>query len=120
MNSKRLVEIERRIKKIKLQLQDINVIRPGSLTRQYKKPKEQAGAYYQLSYMRQMKSRTDYVRICCVSEIERQIRDYKRWKKLIDQWVELGIEYSKLAMKLKVQQMSLISSSKSKQDKKRI
>jgi hypothetical protein len=49
--------------------------------------------------MRQMKSRTEYVRAHCLPEIKRQVRDYKRWRKLVDKWVELGIEYSQIAMK---------------------
>jgi hypothetical protein len=34
-------------------------MRPGSLTRQYKDPQHQAGAYWQISYTRRMKSRTE-------------------------------------------------------------
>ena len=37
-------------------------MRPGSLTRQYKDPQHHTGAYWQISYTRQMKSRTEYVR----------------------------------------------------------
>lgn len=99
MNEKRLAQIEQQIEKIKTQIQEFGVIRPGSLTRQYKDPRNQAGAYYQLSYMRQMKSKTEYVRPHCIPEIKRQIRDYKRWRKIIDRWVELSIQHSQIAMK---------------------
>jgi hypothetical protein len=34
----------------------------GSLTRQCEDPQHHAGAYWQISYTRQMKSRTEYVR----------------------------------------------------------
>jgi hypothetical protein len=38
----------------------IEEMRPGSLTKQYKDPKQQTGAYYQLSYTLDMKIRTEY------------------------------------------------------------
>ena len=46
-----------------------------------------------------MKSRTEYVRAPFVAEIQQQIRDYKRFKKLVARWIDLGIEYSRLSMK---------------------
>ena len=37
-------------------------MRPGSLSRQYKDPSARTGAYWQLSYTHNMRSRTRYVR----------------------------------------------------------
>lgn len=79
----------------------IGEMRPGSLTLQYKDPENQAGAYYQISYTLDMKSRTEYVRKECVSDIRKQIANYKRFKKLSSEWIALSIEHSKLSMKLK-------------------
>ena len=77
-------------------------MRSGSLTRQYKDPPPPpTGPYYQLGYTLDMKSRTDYIRKDCVSEVRRQITRYKRHKQLNAEWVSLGIELSKPAMKLK-------------------
>ena len=45
MTNKRLDEIRKRIDKIKAELAAIGDMRPGSLTRQYKDPKNQSGAY---------------------------------------------------------------------------
>jgi hypothetical protein len=98
--NKRLAQIERRIEKIKEELTGIGEMRPGSLTRQYKDPEAQSGPYYQLSYTLDMKSRTEYIRRNCVNDIRRQIRNYKRFKKLCAEWVALGIEHSRLTMKL--------------------
>jgi hypothetical protein len=98
MSDKRIQQIERRIDRIKQALMRIGPMRPGSLSRQYKDRKNQTGAYWQISYTRQMKSRTEYVREEWVPEIRRQIANHKRFKKLIDQWVELDIERSKIAM----------------------
>jgi hypothetical protein len=100
MTNKRLDEIRKRIHKIKAELAAIDDMRPGSLTRQYKDPENQSGAYYQLSYTREMKSRTEYVARDCVREVRREIANYKRFKALTAEWVDLGIEHSRLKMKL--------------------
>jgi hypothetical protein len=75
-------------------------MRPGSLTRQYKDRKNKTGAYWQISYTRRMKSRTEYVREEWTAEIRQQIATHKRFKRLIDQWIDLDIERSKLAMQI--------------------
>ena len=100
MANKRLAQIEKRIDKIKAELTGIGDMRPGSLTRQFKDPKAQSGPYYQLSYTLDMKSRTEYIRRDCVSDIRRQVSNYKRFKTLTGEWIALGIEYSRLTMKL--------------------
>ena len=100
MSQKRMKQIERRIARIKEELQTMGPMRPGSLTRQYKDPENSAGAYWQISYTRQMKSRTEYVRREWVTEVRKQIATHKRFKRLIDQWVDLGIEHSQLAMQI--------------------
>jgi hypothetical protein len=100
MSRKRIRQIERRIARIKEGLQKMGPMRPGSLTRQYRDPENSAGAYWQISYTRQMKSRTEYVRREWVTEVRKQIARHKRFKRLIDQWVDLSIEHSQLAMKI--------------------
>ena len=100
MTNKRLNEIRKRIDKIKAKLAAIDEMRPGSLTRQYKDPKSQSGPYYQLSYTREMKSRTEYIARECVREVRRQIVSYKRFKALTTEWIALSIEHSRLKMKL--------------------
>ena len=100
MSEKRMQQIEQRIEGIKKALLEIGPMRPGSLTRQYKDPKQRTGAYWQLSYTRQMKSRTEYVRQEWVKALHRQIATHKRCKRLIDQWIDLSIKQSKLAMQM--------------------
>ncbi len=90
----------RRIARIKEALQEIGPMRPGSLTRQYRDPKERIGGYWQISYTRQMRSRTEYVRREWVAETRRQIATYKRFKRLVDQWLSLSIEHSQLCMRI--------------------
>ena len=100
MTNKRLDKIRKRIARIKAEMAAIDDMRPGSLTRQYKDPENQSGPYYQLSYTREMKSRTEYIARDCVREVRRQIANYKRFKALTDEWIALSIEQSRLKMKL--------------------
>lgn len=100
MDNKRKVQIERRIKKIKSSLQEIGAMRPGSLTRQFRNPKEQTREFFQLSYTHQMKSKSEYIRPEFVKSVKGEIDNYKRFRRLVDEWVALGIEYSRLRMKL--------------------
>lgn len=100
MSEVRLRQIEARIEGIKAELVKLPpVLRPGSLTRQYADPPEKKGAYWQVSYTRNMKSKTEYVRPDCVSSVRNQIAAYKKLKKLFDEWVELGLEASRLIMR---------------------
>lgn len=99
MNS-RLNQIDKRIEKIKEELLRIEAMRPGSLTKQYKDREKQEGAYYQLSYTLDMKSRTSYIPKEFVRDVKAQIKSYKRHKALNAEWVKLSIERSQLAMKL--------------------
>ena len=73
-------------------------MRPGSLTRQYKDPQHLAGAYWQISYTRPMKSRTEDVRREWAKELRRQIATHKGLKRLVDQWIDLSTEHSRLTM----------------------
>src|ERR1039458_2359099 len=100
MSQKRIQQIEQRIDRIKKALLEIGPMRPGSLSRQYKDPPHQAGAYWQISYTRRMKSRTEYVRREWVKEIRRQTATHKRFKRLVDQWIDLSIEHSRLTMQI--------------------
>ena len=100
-DARRLEQIAQEIERIKRQLHQIGIVRPGSLTRQYKVPSRRAGAYYQVSYTQRMKSRTAYVRAPFVNEVRQQIRDYRKLKTLVERWVALGIEHSQLSMRLR-------------------
>ena len=95
MQHKRLKTIEKQIRGVKRELGRIGPMRPGSLTCQYKSPKEKKGAFYQLSYTHNMKSRTEYVRKEFVRDLQRQIANYRRFRVLTKRWVDLAIEYSR-------------------------
>ena len=106
MSKKRIRQIERRIARIKENLERIGPMRPGSLKRQYRNPKERIGAYWQISYTRQMKSHTEYVRPEWEPDIRKQIATYKRFTRLVEQWIALNIERSKLRMQIAKQDRS--------------
>ena len=97
---KRISQIQRRIEKIKQQLLNIGEMRPGSLTMQYQKPKEKKGGFYQISYTYKMKSKTEYVRPEFLKDLKRQVVNFKKFKKLMKEWIDLAIEHSQLKMKI--------------------
>jgi hypothetical protein len=105
MENKTFFQIEKRIQTIKAQLQDIGPMRPGSLTKQYRNPKEGTGEFFQLSYTYKMKSKTEYVRPQFVGPVREQIRNYKIFKNLVEEWVALGIQYSQLSMKADIDRL---------------
>jgi hypothetical protein len=88
----------KRVERIKAELVTIDEMRPGSLTEQLKKPNDQRG-YYQLSYTHGGRSRTEYVSRDFVRDVRRQVVNYKRFKVLTAEWIDLSIEQSRLKMK---------------------
>ncbi len=100
MTDKRLVRIGQQIEGIKRELMGIGELRPGSLTKQYRNAEEKKWEFYQLSYTHKMKSKTNYVRAHHVAEIKEQIKTYNKFKKLVEKWIALAIEHSKIKMDL--------------------
>ena len=97
---KRKKQIEKDIEKIKQSLLEIGEMRPGSLTRQHPKADKKRQGYYQISYTYKMKSRTEYVKQEFVKKLRNQIKTFKKFKKFIQEWIDLSIEYSKLIIKI--------------------
>jgi hypothetical protein len=100
MQAKSLRTFDRQIQRIQTQLAQLGPMRPGTLTRQYRQPDRQQGAYYQLSYTYQMRSRTEYVPKRQVAMVRKEIAVYQRYKKLTAQWVDLALQRSRLRMQL--------------------
>jgi hypothetical protein len=99
MKTTRIDQIRKRIERIKAELVAIDDMRPGSLSKQFKDPDAQRGAYYQLNYWQGGKTRTDYVSRDFVRDVRRQVANYKRFKALTAEWIDLSIEQSRLKMK---------------------
>jgi hypothetical protein len=112
MSAARLRTIERRIQRIKDDLATIGEMRPGSLSKQYnvcgtpgcrcKDPEnpKRHGPYYQLSYVHRKKSTSQFIRPEFVEETREQIAEYRRFKKLGDEWTSLALEHAKLKLEL--------------------
>jgi hypothetical protein len=97
---KQLDPIEKKIARIKEELRRIGEMRPGSLTYQYQRPKEKKGGFYQISYTYRMRSKTEYVKAEFVQDLKGQIATFKRFKKLMQQWIDLAIRYSQMKIRL--------------------
>jgi hypothetical protein len=99
-----LSEIERRIEAIQHRLIHLGPMHPGSLGEQYnvcgkatcrckdpKKPQKH-GPYYQLSYTWRGKSTTRFVRPERVEGTQQKVANYKRFRELVNEWVDLEVE----------------------------
>lgn len=103
-------KLKNKIESVKQELLKIGEMRPGSLSKQYsacQKPgckcvdpvnPKRHGPFYQLSYSHRGKSTTQFIRPQFVAEVRRQIRAYKKFRSLTDEWVALSLELAKLKM----------------------
>ena len=89
-------QIEKNIKGIKKELMEIDDMRPGSLSQQSRKTKEKYGSYWHLSYTHRNKGHTEYIRSAVVKQIQGEVENYRYFRELIDRWIDLSIEKSKL------------------------
>lgn len=94
MQAKSLKKIDGQIQRVKDRLAALGPMRPGTLTRQYRKPRERQGPFWQISYTHQMKSRTEYVRESELTPVRQEIAAFRRYKKLTARWVELALQRS--------------------------
>ncbi|MCP4761591.1 MAG: hypothetical protein GY870_07400 [archaeon] len=105
-------DIDKKILSIKKQLNNLDDIRPGSLSKQYnvcgkagcrckdeKDPKKH-GPYYNLSYTYKGRGTSEYIPEGYVGELKCRINNYMKMKTLIDEWIALSINKSKIEIKL--------------------
>jgi hypothetical protein len=96
--------IKRQIEHLKQQLAELGPMHPGSLSEQYnvcgkpgcrckdaKKPQKH-GPYYQLSFTWRGKGRTRFVRAERLAEVRQKLANFKRFRELTDEWVDLVVE----------------------------
>ncbi len=91
--------IQKRVQSIQRQLSQLGPMRPGCLSLQFRKPKQKTGAFYQLSYTYQMKSKSEYIPQELVSQIQPELAEFKRYRELTAEWIDLCIELSRLKIK---------------------
>jgi hypothetical protein len=97
----KILQIEKKINDVKKKLMSIEDMRPGSITQQYRKSRksESYGTYWSLSYTFNKKGHTEYIRNELASEVKIQINNYKKFKKLTDEWIELSIQLAQEKLK---------------------
>jgi hypothetical protein len=95
--------LEREIETIKQTLLTLGPMHPGSVSRQYQvcgnpacqclhptKP-QRHGPYYKLAYVHRGKPVCRFVRAGCVEAIKARLAAYKKFRALMDKWIELSI-----------------------------
>lgn len=103
----------RRINEIKEELYALGLMRPGSLSKQYnicgnptcrckdKENPQKHGPYYQVSYTWRGKSTTQFIKEEKVEDVSEQLQNYKRFRELIQEWVDVSVQIARLGRKKK-------------------
>jgi len=103
--------LQQRINRLKTQVTALGPLRPGSLSRQYnvcgkpgcrcKDPKapRRHGPYYQLNYVYGGKKTSEFVRSEDLKRVRTQLANYKRFRRLTDQWIGLALKQARLELK---------------------
>jgi hypothetical protein len=98
-----LDRLGREIDSLKQGLLAIGPMHPGSASRQYQvcgnpacrcmhpKHPQRHGPYYKLAYVHHGKPVCRFVRADCVAAVKDRLSAYKRFRALIDKWIELSI-----------------------------
>jgi len=100
-------KLEKRVEEIKGKLARIGEMRPGSINEQLtvcgnsscrcadpKRPRKH-GPYYQLSYVHQGKSTTQFIQKELVGAVRAQLANYKNFKALTTEWVDIALTLAK-------------------------
>lgn len=106
---RKIQQLENKIAKIKAELATLGELRPGSLSEQYNvcgrpncrckgSPPRRHGPYYQLSYTRNGKSSSRFVKQPELAAVRRQVENYARLRTLVDRWIDLATELSELKL----------------------
>jgi hypothetical protein len=74
---------------------ELGPMRPGSISKQCRDRENEKGVYYQLSYTHKMRSRTEHVWPEHLKELRAEIAEYKKFKQMTGELIDLSIELSK-------------------------
>jgi hypothetical protein len=97
--STQLKRTEEQIERLKRQLLALGPMRPGSITRQYRLPKEKERPFYQISYTHRMRGHSEYVRPENLATLRKETATFKRFRKLMDRWIGLALAASQLRIR---------------------
>src|SRR5439155_16423799 len=101
--------LEQRIQWIKQEIAALGDLRPGALSLQYNicgnpscrckaDPPVKHGPYPQVSFTWHGKSTTQFVREQDVEEVQKQLANYHQLRNLVDEWIGLALELSRLRL----------------------
>ena len=108
MYNEKIKQLQNRIAEIRAELTQLGELRPGSISKQYNvcgKPNcrckdpdnpRKHGPYFQLSYTWRGRSTSQFVQEERLEEVQEQLRNYKIFRKLTQEWVDVSIEIEKL------------------------
>ena len=112
-DTKPVQKYQQNIASLKVQLLRLDRMRPGSLSRQYnvcgkpgcrckdpQKPKRH-GPYYQLNYVFRGKKKSQYIRAVDVVTVRAELANFKKFRRLTDQWVGLALQRDDWELKSK-------------------
>ncbi len=92
MDDPQLLRWQAQLAQAKAQLAQLGPMRPGSLSLQYRDPVKKTGAFWQLSYTHNMRSRSRHVRAVELAEIKPLLSNFKRFRQLVDRCVDLSVQ----------------------------
>jgi len=96
MSNTTLEKKEQKIAALIAALAHLGPMRPGSLTVQYRNPKERKTPFHQISYTRKGKGRSEYVRPESLPAIQKEVLTHKKFRLLVEQIIDLSLEVSRL------------------------
>jgi hypothetical protein len=110
--------LEEQIQSIKREIASLGDLRPGALSMQYNicgnpscrckaVPPLKHGPYPQVSFTWHGKSTTQFVRDEDVEEVRQQLATYRRLRDLVDEWIGLALELSRLRLQQRREAMAL-------------
>jgi hypothetical protein len=99
----KLQVLEDRVRQLKAELNRLGELRPGALSEQYNvcgkpgcrckaTPPQKHGPYYQLSWSRNGKSTTRFVRRPELGAVRAQIKAYRRLQHLVEEWITASVQ----------------------------
>ena len=92
VEDKPLAKWQAQLARTQAELAQLGPMRPGSLSQQFKDPAAKTGAYWQLSYTHNMRSRSRYVRPAELARIKSLLANFKRFRALVDLCVDLSVK----------------------------
>jgi len=90
---------ENKIRALLNKLSELGAMRPGTLSVQYRNPKEKKTPFHQLSYTHKSKSHSEYVRTENLSAVKAEIENYKKFRLIVEEITELSLDASRLRHK---------------------